>query len=597
MASSYALPSSAIPQHFHQHSAEHLHSHSHSPSHSHSHSHSPSPLSSLSPSRKRRDSRAATGSHSHSHGHGHSHSRNQSSHSHSHSHEHTTSSHVHNEEHHEHNHAAHESNSNISVLHQSRLSLPPPLAPSSHWRTDSTPGGKPLVTPTDGSFDEIHKYEPPAAASGLHTHHEHSHHDHSTERSRFTNMLLPYTSKWPLIHTVMTEKDSRRIFYFMSLNLSFMFVQAFYGYVTDSLGLLSDSIHMFFDCVALAVGLLAAVASKWPPSERFPYGFGKIETLSGFGNGVFLILISVEIMFEAVERVIEGRETQRLGELFMVSTMGLLVNLVGMMAFGHHHHGGHDHGHSHGHSHDGHSHGPAKEHNHDHCDSHNHDHDHDHNHDHDHPHDHDHHIEKKHDHSHAHSHDNENMHGIYLHVLADTLGSAAVIVSTVLTHFWPWSGWDPLASFLIAVLILLSSLPLVKSSARRLLLTIPAEIEYNLRETLSGISGLRGVAGYAVPKFWIDDRNAGEDAPPNKLLGVMHVVAVRGADMEDVRDRVRNYLLGYGIDVTLQVEREGDTSCWCGVGRSPLSGGGLVFVYMMVGLVYLDTWLFVLQRE
>ena len=345
-----------------------------------------------------------------------------------------------------------------------------------------------------------------------------------------------------------------------------MAVQAFYGYVTDSLGLLSDSIHMFFDCVALAVGLFAAVASKWPPSERFPYGFGKIETLSGFANGVFLVLISVEIMFEAIERMMEGRETKRLGELFIVSTMGLLVNLVGMAAFGHHHHG-HDHGHGHshggsscgggGHSH-GHSHSDSDTHGHSH--SHSHDHKHDHGHSHGHSHG-----------GHSHSHDNENMHGIYLHVLADTLGSAAVIVSTILTHFVPWSGWDPLASFLIAVLILLSSLPLVMSSARRLLLTIPPETEYNLRETLSGISGLRGVAGYSVPKFWIDDRNSGEESSANMLLGVMHVQAVRGADMDDVRDRVRNYLLGHHIDITLQVEREGESSCWCGAGRSPLS--------------------------
>jgi zinc transporter 5/7 len=82
---------------------------------------------------------------------------------------------------------------------------------------------------------------------------------------------------------------------------------------------------------------------------------------------------------------------------------------------------------------------------------------------------------------------------------------------------------------------------------------------------------LKGVAGYAAPRFWIDDRNVGEGAPANKLLGIMHVVAVRGADMDDVRDRVRNYLYERGIDITLQVEREGDMSCWCGVGRNPLS--------------------------
>jgi zinc transporter 5/7 len=76
---------------------------------------------------------------------------------------------------------------------------------------------------------------------------------------------------------------------FDSLNFSFMLVQGCYGFLTDSLGLLSDSIHMLFDCLGLAVGLFAAIASKWPPSERFPYGFGKIESLSGFGNAVFLM--------------------------------------------------------------------------------------------------------------------------------------------------------------------------------------------------------------------------------------------------------------------------------------------------------------------
>jgi len=68
-----------------------------------------------------------------------------------------------------------------------------------------------------------------------------------------------------------------------------MMVQFFYGFVTGSLGLLTDSIHMFFDCAGLAVGLAAAVMSKWSPSLGFPYGYGKVETLSGFANGIFLM--------------------------------------------------------------------------------------------------------------------------------------------------------------------------------------------------------------------------------------------------------------------------------------------------------------------
>lgn len=261
-------------------------------------------------------------------------------------------------------------------------------------------------------------------------------------------------------------------------------------------------------------------------------------------------------MIEATERLAEGRETKRLAELFVVSSLGLLVNLVGMAAFGHHGHAGHDHG-SHGHSHDDHA---APSHNHD---SHSHSHE---------KGDHDHLPSPvvsspaakahSHGHSHSHSHDNENMRGIFLHVLADTMGSAAVIVSTLLIHFVGWSGWDPLASCVIAILIFLSSIPLVTSSAKKLLLTIPDDIEYALRDTLAGVSSLRGVASYTVPRFWIGDKSAECDS--GQVLGVMHIVATRGSDLDDVRERARALLTGHGMDVVVQVEMASDGSCWCG---------------------------------
>lgn len=74
-----------------------------------------------------------------------------------------------------------------------------------------------------------------------------------------------------------------------------MLVQTFYGIATGSLGLLSDSIHMLFDCLALLVGLCAAVMSKWPPSMRFPYGLGKMDTLAGFANGIFLMCVRLAL--------------------------------------------------------------------------------------------------------------------------------------------------------------------------------------------------------------------------------------------------------------------------------------------------------------
>ena len=320
-------------------------------------------------------------------------------------------------------------------------------------------------------------------------------------------------------------------------------------------------------------------------------------------------LISIEIIYEAIERLVDGARITQLGELLTVSTLGLVVNIVGLTAFGHahhgHSHGGHNHG---GHDHGDHSHGDHSHAGHDHAADHSH-HDHSHHdhsqHDHSH-HDHEHSASKHdillngvqnhnhlhdhlsagatpspsvyssfpatpskpvHPHSHAHGHDshshkhhdhgNENMEGIFLHVLADTLGSVAVVISTVLIHYTDWSGFDPLASCLIAILIFASAVPLVKSSARKLLLTVPDNTEYDLREALAGLAGLRGVVSYAVPKFWL------EEGESRKVLGVIHVIAHKAADLEDVKERAAAFLSGRHMDVVIQVEREGDGRCWC----------------------------------
>ena len=274
---------------------------------------------------------------------------------------------------------------------------------------------------------------------------------------------------------------------------------------------------------------------------------------------------------------------QRIGELLTVSSMGLAVNLVGMTAFGHAHHG-HSHG---GHDHSGHDHSERSHQQHGHAHHDRHDHSlhthqehpehghHDHTHEeHDHTHDHLHasstvspysvpatpskpvHVHS-HAHGHGHSHGNENMHGIFLHVLADTLGSVAVVISTLLIHYYGWAGFDPLASCLIAILIFASAIPLVVSSAKTLLLTIPEDTEFDLREALAGVSGLRGVVGYAVPKFWLAENEG------RKVLGVIHVVAGKSTDMEDVQERAVAFLKARNMDVLVQVEREGSSACWC----------------------------------
>lgn len=60
--------------------------------------------------------------------------------------------------------------------------------------------------------------------------------------------------------------------------------------------------------------------------------YSRVEDLSGFVNGLFLMVISLFVLSEAVSRLLDPPHisTQK---LLVVSVAGLCVNLVGILAF------------------------------------------------------------------------------------------------------------------------------------------------------------------------------------------------------------------------------------------------------------------------
>lgn len=340
---------------------------------------------------------------------------------------------------------------------------------------------------------------------------------HKGDREYKGPNLCEKLSGW--MRLILSEKTSRNIFLFLLLNLSFAFVELAYGIWTNSLGLISDSFHMFFDCTALLAGLAASVISRWKSNEAFSYGFVRAEVLAGFVNGLFLLFIGFFIFSEAVERLVEPPEVRH-ERLFIVSLGGLIVNLLGIFAFQHghgHSHGGDSHGHSHGGHGHGHSHGlgfqdePEKpiqnsiSHRHVQDVGHGHGHSHDSGHGQD--------RDKAYAQSHGHSHgrerenpqkasQNQIMHGVFLHILADTLGSIGVIISSGLIHYFGWMVADPICSMFIAGLITMSVLPLLRDSVGILMQRTPRELDSVLETCYERVRMLDGVYSVQEPHFW-----------------------------------------------------------------------------------------------
>ncbi|CAN7942695.1 unnamed protein product, partial [Ixodes hexagonus] len=199
-----------------------------------------------------------------------------------------------------------------------------------------------------------------------------------------------------------------------------------------------------------------------------------------------------------------------------VSVAGLLVNLVGIFAFRHtHSHGGgsgHGHAHNHGHNH---SHG--------------------------------------HTHNHGHSHasgTNANLQGVFLHIVADTLGSVGVIVSSVLIDQFGLLIADPVCSLFIAVLIFLSVLPLLKHSSMILVLRSPLELQdKQLSTALAKVLKVDGVLSHRNEHFWYHTSEV--------LAGSIHVQVAKDANAQKVLSQVTAIFKELGFHhFTVQVEKE-----------------------------------------
>lgn len=90
--------------------------------------------------------------------------------------------------------------------------------------------------------------------------------------------------------------------------------------------------------------------------------------------------------------------------------------------------------------------------------------------------------------------ENLNMRGAYLHVISDMLGSIGAIIAALLIIFFDWGWADPVASVIVALLVLRSGYHVTKSGLHILMEGTPANVNIDrVIETILNTSGIQGV--------------------------------------------------------------------------------------------------------
>lgn len=100
------------------------------------------------------------------------------------------------------------------------------------------------------------------------------------------------------------------------------------GLATGSVSILSEAAHSAMDLVASGLATFSVHVADRPPDSTHPYGHEKVENVSGVIEGLLIFLAAAWIIYEAVEKLVDGVELSYLGYGLVVMAVSAGLNLV-----------------------------------------------------------------------------------------------------------------------------------------------------------------------------------------------------------------------------------------------------------------------------
>ncbi len=128
-------------------------------------------------------------------------------------------------------------------------------------------------------------------------------------------------------HSSERSRDRRALRWALALTAAFCVVEFVGGWLTNSLALLSDAVHMLTDVAALSLALAALWVAGRPATGSKTFGYHRAEILAALANGVLLGFAVLFILREAWERLAAPTPVDT-GGMMLVAAAGLGINLV-----------------------------------------------------------------------------------------------------------------------------------------------------------------------------------------------------------------------------------------------------------------------------
>ena len=272
----------------------------------------------------------------------------------------------------------------------------------------------------------------------------------------------------------------------IGLNITFVAIEAAFGFVSNSVALLADAGHNLSDVLGLVVAWVASALAARAPTTRFTYGLRGSSILAALFNAMFLLVAVGGIAWEAIIRLNYPEPVASI-TVMAVAAVGIFINGFTAWLFASGRKG------------------------------------------------------------------DLNIRGAYLHMAADALVSAAVVLAGLAMLLTGWLWLDPLVSLLVVLVILWSTWGLLRDSVAMSLAAVPASVDID--QVKAYLMGLKGVVQIHDLHIW--------PMSTTETALTVHLVMPDGFPgdiflMQTV-DELREH---HGIDhPTIQIETQLDTAC------------------------------------
>uniref|UniRef100_A0A182K8I3 Cation efflux protein cytoplasmic domain-containing protein n=1 Tax=Anopheles christyi TaxID=43041 RepID=A0A182K8I3_9DIPT len=218
------------------------------------------------------------------------------------------------------------------------------------------------------------------------------------------------------------------------------------GIYSNSLAIATDAAHLMADLASFMISLFALWIAARPATKRLSFGWYRAEVIGALLSVLMIWVVTAILFYMAVLRTI-NKDFELNSEVMLVTSgLGILVNII-MGATLHHH---------------GHSHGGG---------------------------------------GHHHEEQNMNVRAAFVHVLSDFVQSLGVFIAALVIYFKPeWSIIDPICTFLFSVLVLGTTLAIMKDAIVVLMEGTPKYLDYT--EVMQTFLQIEGVVRVHNLRIW-----------------------------------------------------------------------------------------------